>query len=306
MPDKTPYSFRNYKVLSNKIYLLEPLPHELSKQQTTTSPTTIIIFAWGDGHPKHVAKYADGYRALYPTSRIIVVLCTLMESMLQSISAHSKSMQPVVEAVFPSLKTNTTPNTDENRILVQIMSNSGAVSFIATILAYKAMRQEKGMGEDLPEMFPHTLLVCDSTPGGLHFWPNISRWSKALSLATPIWVPIPVILVRALWSIFLIAVQGVSWFTGWHKTQIGRTLAEGIKDPELMSTKAKRLYLYSKGDELVRWEDVEEHVAVARERGYDCEMERFEKSEHVGHMRMYGEMYWGAIAKAWEDAVGEN
>lgn len=207
-------------------------------------------------------------------------------------------MRPVIAATF-------TPNKDNpelDRILVQIMSNSGAVSFITTCLAYKALHST--LGEGSPRLFPHDLLVCDSVPGSRSFWENMSRWSRALALASAEWAPLPVLPMQALWFAFLFTIEGLSWITGWHENQIGRLFAEGVEDTDLMSAAATRLYLYSKKDELVHWEDVEEHVAVAVDQGYRCITERFEESPHVGHMRMYPERYWDAIARAWDSAVG--
>lgn len=298
-------AFQGYTRLSDKIFLFEPHQQEIDELQTptsTTEPTTIIIFAWGDGLPKHVAKYADGYHDLYPNSRIIVVLCTLIESMYQSISRHSRAMQPVIDATF--LTKDKKSNTELDHILIQIMSNSGAVSFLATLLAYKNFRIS--MGNTDPEPLPHTLLVCDSVPGSFSFWPNLARWSRALALVSVSWVPLPAILLQSLWATFLVTTEVFFWVSGWKEDQVGRILAEGIRDPKVMSTRVPRLYLYSKGDELVSWEDVEEHVAVARGRGYKCFVERFEESPHVGHMRRYPERYWGAIKRAWESSVEEE
>lgn len=302
MLDKAP-PFQDYTALSDKIYLLEPDQHEVDQLDTaisTKEPTTIIIFGWGDGQPKHIAKYADGYHKLYPTSRIIVVLCTLVEAMINSIDTHTQSMRPVLDGgLLPQEN-----SADPDRILVQIMSNSGAVGFIATILAHRATRLS--MGEADPKPFAHTLLVCDSVPGGFAFWENVMRWSRALALASTAWAPLPVVVMQALWGVFLVGVEGLSSTAGRKGDQVGRMLAEGIQDPNLMSTATTRLYLYSKSDELIRWEDVEEHVAVAREKGYRCIVERFEDSPHVGHMRMYPDRYWDAIARAWESAVADR
>jgi hypothetical protein len=307
MLDKV-HPFEGCAKLSERIFLLESAQVQDSQEEagkqignsnSRLEPDTIILFTWGNGSPKHVSKYVDEYRKLYTSSRIIIVLCGLLESMIASIDKHTEEMIPVVKAAFPPRG----PEAPPPRILVQIMSNSGAVSFLATVFAYKKLRLS--LGQWAPTTFPHTLLVCDSTPGGLHFWSSIPRWSQALALSTGAVVPLPTFLMRWMFAVFAVIVNIISLLSGWHKIQIGRALAAGIRNSNLMSMEAKRLYLYSKRDELVPWEHIEEHVAVARGMGYDCTMERFDKSPHVGHMRMYGDRYWGAIESSWRAAVGK-
>lgn len=289
--------FQSFNALSDSIYDFEPSPSGDSQQlpqPLKVEPTTIIIFAWGNGHPKHASKYADGYRALMPTSRIIVILCTLVESMIESVDGRTRAMRPVVEAAF----NHTEGTTGHDRILVHMMSISGAVSVIATCLAYKDARSN--LDERMPELFPHALLVCDSKPGSSSFWINIARWSRALAVASTEWAPLPVLPMQALWCTFLFTVESVSWITGWYQHQVGRLFAEGFQDPNLLSTEAHRLYLYSKNDVMIHWKDIEEHAALAVGKGYRCAMEVFQNSSHVDHMRMYPERYWNAIATAWE------
>jgi hypothetical protein len=70
-----------------------------------------------------------------------------------------------------------------------------------------------------------------------------------------------------------------------------------------MAAPALRLFLYSKEDDLIWWEDLEEQAANARSKGYTTVLERFEGSPHVGHMRAHPEQYWSTILRCWKQAM---
>jgi len=57
-----------------------------------------------------------------------------------------------------------------------------------------------------------------------------------------------------------------------------------LNDPLLFPTQARRVYIYSKTDDMVDWETVEEHALEAEEDGVIVEKEMFDKSKHVGHL----------------------
>lgn len=64
-----------------------------------------------------------------------------------------------------------------------------------------------------------------------------------------------------------------------------------------------RLYVYSQNDELVGYDDVEEHVADARRAGYRVETDFYTRSAHVAHMRNDPNRYWTAIESLWSSVV---
>lgn len=83
----------------------------------------------------------------------------------------------------------------------------------------------------------------------------------------------------------------------------GAWSVQAVNQKEFESTGARRLYLYSKEDDLILWEDIEQHAAETRQLGRGVDAEVFGGSGHVGHMRMHPEQYWGAVARSWEEAV---
>ena len=130
---------------------------------------------------------------------------------------------------------------------------------------------------------------------------NLGRWSLALAVATGAVIPLPVLLMRVVWAGVLLLGEGVQRVTRWPA--MGRLFPGPIQDPRLFPTSAQRLFLYSTTDEMVGWQDVEDSVARWRRAGCSCTTEMFDKSPHVGHMRIDPERYWNAIAEAWEDAA---
>lgn len=70
-----------------------------------------------------------------------------------------------------------------------------------------------------------------------------------------------------------------------------------LNDPLFFPTEARRVYIYSKTDDMVDWETVEEHAIGAEEDGCQVERERFNSSKHVGHMMEDSKRYWTAVGR---------
>ena len=289
-------AFKDFTLLADHIYLYEPVKHEGVGTSTTVvdlDPSTIIIYGWGDAQLKHLAKYADGYKNLFPTSRIIVVTSSLFDAFYRSAEHRSKLTTPVISAAFP----NGLNDSDDGRILIHAMSNSGAVTFVSTLLSYTRMLEEDGQSIGSGPL-PHTLLVCDSTPSTSNFAINATRWARALSTSTARMFPWPLAFTNAMWYTFLWLNEGLRRAMGLGNT--GAFALEAMTNPNLTSHSATRLFIYSKEDELISWEDIEENAAIAIGKGYKCLMELFEGSTHVGHLRKDPERYWSSIEKVWK------
>jgi hypothetical protein len=259
--------------------------NEKSKPVPADEPTTIIISGWGDGMPKHVSKYSDGFHGLFPSSRIIVILSGTLQASNQQEEARIQAMMPVVDTIFP---TPTGSGGEEERVLIHAMSN---------VVGY-----QRRHGTD--KTFPHKLLVCDSTPGSLDFASQVGRWSHAMAVGTAKFFPWPAIITQGLWYIFLWA----NW--AWERLRgsepSGVWANRTMTDKSITSTDTHRLYLYSKEDEIIGWKDLEENVARVKALGWPVDLEMFEGSPHVGHMRLHPEQYWNKISNAWKQAVADK
>ncbi|AEO55819.1 hypothetical protein MYCTH_2300045 [Thermothelomyces thermophilus ATCC 42464] len=278
--------------LSSQVFVREGQPGVLDPGH----PSTVVIYGWGDAKPRHLAKYVDGYGRLFPHSRIVLIFSPILKALYQTLEARSRTMLPVIEAVYPEAlgkPAGEKPAGGRERVLLHVMSNTGGINCAATMNAYS-----KHTGG---AVFPHDMLVCDSTPGSTRFLPNVGPWSRAMALGAARWFPWPFVVTQALAALFLGCLHGFGWLIG--ATSAAEFSTRAVNDARLSDRGAKRLYLYSKEDDIIRWEDIEKHAAEARQKGWSVSAEVFEGTPHVGHMRGHPDQYWGAIAAAWAEAV---
>ncbi|KAB5545475.1 hypothetical protein GE09DRAFT_1175098 [Coniochaeta sp. 2T2.1] len=282
-------NFPDYQVVTRQIYVR---PADSPSSIPASSPTVIVLYCWGDSNPKHVGKYTDGYRALYPQARLVVVFGPILKAITQTLPKRSATMAPCVDAIFGG--TNDTAEHARERVMVVCMSNTGGINFAATLHAYKAR---------FGVMMPYALLVMDSTPGNPEFIRNVYPWTRAMALGAGHFLPwVPFFIRQTLALVFLAGLHGIGRLTG--NQSAARFSVAAINDQENLSVvTAKKLYLYSKGDDIIFWKDIEEQAADARTRGYDVELEMFEGTPHVGHMREHPEQYWNAISKRWAECI---
>ncbi|KAI1074003.1 DUF829-domain-containing protein [Whalleya microplaca] len=279
-------AFPGFIPITNRIFIRN---EDSSSIRTTESsvdePTTIIIFGWGDGQPKNVGKYADGYHKLFPSARILVVISTTLGALNDTLERRTKAMLPIIDIVFP------TPGDGTEKVILHVMSNTGGIYAAATLCAYQ---QRHGADKALP----HHLCVSDSTPGSVVFSTEVGRWSRAMALGTAKWFPWPFTVTHKMWWVLM-------YLAYFLEKAVGRE-ASGVQslrvfqDHATATSRAPRIYMYSKMDDLIWWEDIEAQAAVAKDKGYMTTLEMFEDSPHVGHMRMHPEQYWGAIEKWWK------
>ncbi|KAK4444579.1 hypothetical protein QBC34DRAFT_385104 [Podospora aff. communis PSN243] len=274
-----------FSALTDQIYVQTPPTSAVDPSH----PTTIVIYGWGDALPKHVLKYITGYRALFPTSRIVLVFSPILRALLQTLDARTANMQPVVDVLFGTLSEKGIAL--DGKTLMHCMSNTGGINLAATMNAYRTQHDEP---------LPYKMMVLDSTPGSTDFWPNIGRWSRAMALGAA-GVPLPFFMLKGIAFGFLSTLQVVGWTIG--RVSAAEYSVQAVNQPELSSMEAKRLYLYSKEDDIIHWQDIEAHAALARTLGYDVEMELFDGTPHVGHMREWPEQYWGKIKETWDGIV---
>ncbi|EKV05115.1 DUF829-domain-containing protein [Penicillium digitatum] len=287
-----PVPFPGFTPISDRVYLRKG--HEKTNPSPADEPTTIIISGWGDGMPKHVTKYSDGYHELYPSARIIVILSRTFQATHQSEDARIAAMMPIVDTVFP---TPTGSGNEKERVLVHAMSNTGAIFTAAVVIAY-----QRRHGADKP--FPHRLLVLDSTPGSLVFTSQVARWSRAMTVGTAKFFPWPFIVTQGIWYAFLWASHLWQLLSGSEASGVWADRI--LNDQSCVTTDSSRVYLYSKEDEIIGYRDLEAHVAHAKTLGYSVDLEMFEGSSHVGHMRLHPEQYWNKVSSSWKQAIVEK
>jgi hypothetical protein len=180
-------TFSGFTALSDQIFIREASLKD--RVGSETDPKTVMIYGWGDCLPKHIVKYADGYRELYPLAKQVVVLSPIVRAMYSDLRKCSEHMMPALRAAFDDAESR------EDLILVHTMSNTGAVNYGATLNAYRKLYNKA---------LPHQLLVLDSTPGSTDMTSsNVARWSRAMAIGTANWFPWPFVATQSIWIIFL-------------------------------------------------------------------------------------------------------
>jgi hypothetical protein len=288
-----------FTAITDQIFVREPDAEPAAEGETDTQavpdrdqPDVVLIYGWGDGLPKHVAKYADGFRALFPRARQFLVLSPIAKAMFSSNEQRAEAMKPLVRAMFADAVAKQAPP-PPTRVLAHTMSNTGAINYSGTLHAHNAL-----FGGPLE----HQLLVMDSTPGSTVMTvENLKRWSRAMALGTAPWFPWPFVVTQAIMGVLLVVNECVQRAVG--RENAGAAARRAAADESFLRRDVRTLYLYSQEDDLIAYQDIEAHVAESRSRGWEADTVLFDGSGHVGHMRMHPVKYWDAMRQSWLKAV---
>ncbi|KAM0342505.1 hypothetical protein ACHAPU_009479 [Fusarium lateritium] len=281
-------TFPGFTALSSQVFVRNG-ERLVDTEPVTGHPHTIVVYGWGDAPPKHVAKFTDAYRALYPHAKQIAVISPIYQGFFDSLAQRTAKMLPVVKEVFPKDMQGAAPGP----LLFHCLSNSGVGSYHSTLNAYKELY-------DRP--MPHALTVYDSTPGTSNLtWSNLKRWSNAMAIGPAARLPWPFFITQGFCVLFFGFIHLFDFLAGresapWFSHRV--FYDEGWESKESM-----RLFLYGKKDILVPWEHIEGHIAESRRVGYLVDSQLFDDSGHVGHMRKHPDMYWEAIQGSWQKAT---
>ncbi|KAM3517035.1 hypothetical protein NHJ13051_009350 [Beauveria bassiana] len=290
MPRKPP-SVQGFDSLSEQVFVRDGDAEAVANAPAQTGPDVVVIYGWGDCLPQHVAKYADGYRAMFPRAKQVVILSPIAKALFTSREQKRGHMTPVVNHLFgsPDAGRGAGAAQSNDTILIHAMSNTGAINAAATFDVYF---------ERFQSAMPHSLFVMDSTPGGADFtWDNLKRWSRAMALGTAKWFPWPFVATQSIFALFLTLNALQLWL---RRRQNAGAWSGGAAKQEMFATKrARRLFMYSKDDDLIGWEDIVTFAHDSERLGYAVDTEEFHGSGHVGHMRMHPDQYWAAIRQSW-------
>ncbi|KAF3797525.1 hypothetical protein GCG54_00014385 [Colletotrichum gloeosporioides] len=280
--------------LSDQVYLLAAPQNSLDKDIADQhGPDTILLFGWGDASLKHVAKFADGFRILFPGAKIILVLAPIFKGLFSSQDDRISCVQPLIHEAFGTESAAHTPGKDPS-VLVHVLSSTGCLYFTATLEGYR---------NAFGQVMPHSLLVMDSTPGSIDHSPSkIGRMADAMAVDARSKVPWPPQVTKVMCIMLLYMLRALELARSRENLLV---VAFRMANDEIFETKlARRLYIYSKEDRTTAWEAVEKHADEARELGYMVDSSLWEGSGHVEHMRKSPKKYWSIISKAWEEANG--
>jgi len=255
------------------------------RNQKHDAPNAILLFAWMGAEPKHIAKYTSAYIKLFSTASIILIRTNLFDILFLPSTTLKRRYETALAKIL-SLSQTSKRNDTEPRVLAQAFSNGGAFAFLHFTHFYHALAGSAP---------PIDALILDSGPAIGDYARGVAA-IMALAPTSPV-VRYPVlfllnVLLRLLW---------VRDTVLRRKTVVRRTYFE-LNEPGLLPNGIPRLYLYSKADKMVDWREVEAHARNAEESGASgkAELVRFERSEHVAHIREDAGKYWNAVRVCWE------
>ncbi|KAF2030800.1 hypothetical protein EK21DRAFT_64754 [Setomelanomma holmii] len=249
-------------------------PSYLSKNASHTP--LIMIFAWNAAAAKHIAKYTISYRNLLPTSRILLIRCFIRD-MFRRTSEYGPLSRPAMDLVNEHVATG-------GEMLVHSFSNGGGNQVNEFAKAWKARYGTK---------MPMRIQILDSAP-------TKGPWMKshaAIAASLPkswFWRWFGGALVH-----LLLACTFVIWVAVRKENKMV-ILCRELNDATVFDNAVPRVYLYSRADQMVGFEEADEHADIAASKGWHVTRVQFENSAHCGHVREDEAKYWDAIMKAWK------
>jgi Eukaryotic protein of unknown function (DUF829) len=269
--------FPGFERLSANIWCLDA-PNSAGQTRSTpkNAPDLIILSTWMDASARHINKYILGYQTVYPHSKLLVITNTVADVTFRTERTQMTRLEPVLSIIQTTQAA--APN-HKSRVLLHIFSNGGA-NQACTL----AKMHQKHHNTPLPVK----AMVLDSCPGTPTFRTAIAAFSVALP---PFW-PLRVVLLGIIY--LLLGLSMILHQVVPSQNMLMR-MRERLNDTAFFPLDAPRVYIYSKSDDMIDWEDVELHAADARKQGWKADLELFDGSKHVGHLVADSNKFWKAV-----------
>ena len=248
---------------------------------TSSSPRLIILTAWIDAPPKAISKFVSGYHNLFPHANIYVVKIKRKEFVWDSYATILPSLTPLVEVL---------KQTEPKHVLLATYSNGG--------LMKTALLAEGYLAETGKPLTPHRMLM-DSCPDK----EKTARIVHAAQFGFPRFFGIYYPLLAFAYGVMYIR---TAWMTITGNENVLDRSARIVNDKEFVGEEVPRCYVYSKTDRTIDWRDLVEHVKKAEEKGLGVQVEEFQGSGHVEHMRVDELRYWRLVKTFWEEGGNEK
>lgn len=162
-------------------------------------------------------------------------------------------------------------------------SNGGAIQLttLGSMIRKRAEAEAAATRSSYVTPLPARSIVIDSAPGttGLR---GLLRAFTAGIKSTILKLPIYLVLTL-IWAV----IRAYTAIVRPPPAHIDK-LNLDLYDPTILPRTAKRLYIYSKNDELIEYQNIEKNIENARKAGVEVETLKFDKSPHVAHARTDG------------------
>ncbi|KAJ5986313.1 hypothetical protein N7451_010678 [Penicillium sp. IBT 35674x] len=245
-----------------------------SKALPGASPQTILFLSWGDAKYRYIEKYTSLYSELYPEAKIIIIETGMADFFWRPESAQCKLIEPVVKILG---------ELDDDTLLVHVMSNAGSTRWAKINKQYL-----QSTGRTLSS----AVTILDSAPGRAHFK---QTWASLVQSLPRTLLP-RMVLGFVFGTVLCIMHLGMLVLPG---PDVYDSMRAQMNDTAAAVKGTRRCYIYSEKDEIIGWEDVEEHAKDAQRKGWSVEQVKFQGSTHVGHLKQDPAMYRQAIVRTW-------
>ncbi|KAL2828397.1 hypothetical protein BDW59DRAFT_48959 [Aspergillus cavernicola] len=260
------------------------------------SPALIVLCTWlGGATPRRIAKYVGYHRQILPHSAILLLTTGMIDMTLRPFSIIRTRLQPARKAIRRILGPDAGDlEKNPNGVLLHIFSHGGSNIAIQLILSMQNPKHPSGI-----HRLPLQGIIFDSCPGDTTFMRNYQASVYSLPRA-----PLPIQMVN---QALLFPAIGV--ITGLQNLGITSSIGEmqkQLNDTLIVSARVPRLYLFSKADTTICWEEVQAHLDDARVRGYNVASVVFHKSPHCALIVEDEKRYWGSVQQFWKRIVQAN
>ena len=236
-----------------------------------TSPT-ILLHTWMSAAPSNIQFYFRKWRSSCPTASIILTLGTVPNMVYIS----TKTQKRNVASILSLLRAE-----PDSPTYAHLFSNAG--SYSASVL----LRAFKETSADGATLLPLEGIIFDSTPSRGSYTNAYTGISYEV-VRFPFSFRYPAIL--AIHAMLLIVAFRQALF---GTLKVYTQLETDLNDENLVVPNISRLYIYSKEDKLVKWDDIEHHASVAEARGWPARLLKFSGTDHCRHGKGAGEeRYW--------------
>ncbi|KAF1834881.1 hypothetical protein BDW02DRAFT_314987 [Decorospora gaudefroyi] len=279
-PDQTTQPLSDFQKIGHNTYIWTSSSYLTQPAKETP---LILLFAWNAAASKHISKYTLSYQKLFPASRILLVRCYTPD-MFRSTGTYERMLQPALNLVAEH-------TTADGEILVHSFSNGGGNQVNEFAKAWKKIHGSK--------LLPMRAQILDSSPTKGPWMQSHAAIAASLP-KTAFWAwfggPLVHLLLLCTWLADKIM---------WRESRMVRICRE-LNDEKVFDTRVPRVYLYSRADMMVGFEEADEHADIARAKGWHVAKVQFEKSMHCGHVREDEEKYWAAVLQAWKRGPSEG
>ncbi|KAK7958335.1 hypothetical protein PG996_010226 [Apiospora saccharicola] len=255
------------------------------------TPAMILLTSWTGAIPKHIAKYTQVYNEMYPYTPIMVVTTSVDDLLLWSTEKKVAALTAAVGYIqgrTSSCYSGDGGGQQHPSLLLHAFSEGGSNKAVCVARAYLAATRRQ---------LPVGAFVFDSTPGTARFMSNVNAFKRSLPqniLVRTLGVSVGMVILAVAWVIIAMCV-------GYEGNTINKT-RRALNDEGLWPcVGVPRTYVFSEGDDLVLWRDVEDHAEEsARRFKIPSLVVRYKKTGHCNHVREDPHYYWSVIKMTWE------